>query len=160
MTQPKQLGGGETVYSCLQSLSQSIIEGRQGRNSDRVGTMRQELMWKPWRRATYGLAHYGLLGLLSYSPQDHLPRGCTVHSALSCPTSIKKIPYRLAYSPMEAFSQSSHFPDDFSLCQVEIKTSYHSCTLIALQNKELTTIVEYGEIAHLVKCLPCKENLS
>jgi hypothetical protein len=60
----KQLGE-EGVYLAYNSTSLFTTEGRQGRNSNRAGTWRLELMQKPWRGAVYWLAHQGLLSLLS-----------------------------------------------------------------------------------------------
>ena len=55
------------------STSLFIIKGSQDRNSNRARTWRQELTQRPWRGATYWLAPHGLLSLLSYRTQDHLP---------------------------------------------------------------------------------------
>ena len=48
----------------------------------------------------YWLASSGLLSLLSYLIQDHLPTGGTIHSAWALPqqTLIKKMPYKVAYT--------------------------------------------------------------
>ena len=43
----------------------------------RARSWRQELKQKPWRGATYWLALYGLLSLLSYSTENYQPRGGT-----------------------------------------------------------------------------------
>lgn len=60
--------------------------------------MRQELKCKPCRYV--GLAPQGLLSLLSYTPQDCLPRDGTTNCGQSPSTSItnlkKKMPFRLA----------------------------------------------------------------
>jgi hypothetical protein len=37
--------------------------------------LRQDLIKRPWRNAAYWLASYVLLRLLSYSIQDHQPKG-------------------------------------------------------------------------------------
>jgi len=41
----------EGVYLAYTSISEFIIEGSQGRNTNRVGTWRQELMQRIWRGA-------------------------------------------------------------------------------------------------------------
>jgi hypothetical protein len=48
--QKKQLGE-ERVYFPDASTIQSITERSQGRNSNRAGTWRQELMQRPWKGA-------------------------------------------------------------------------------------------------------------
>jgi hypothetical protein len=53
--------------------------GIQGRNS------RQELKQRPWRDTAYSLAPHGLLILLSYIIQDHLPRDGPTHDGLYSP---------------------------------------------------------------------------
>lgn len=60
---------------------QSISEWCQDRNS------RQEPAGVNWNR-DHGLALHGLLSLLSYTTQAHLPRGGTSHSGLGLFTSI------------------------------------------------------------------------
>lgn len=47
--------------------------------------MEAETGQRPWRNATYWLAPQGLLSLLFYITQDHLPRGRTVQSRLGSP---------------------------------------------------------------------------
>ena len=39
-------------------------------------------MKKPWRGAAYWLVPHGLLSLLSYRTQDHLPRGDISHHGI------------------------------------------------------------------------------
>lgn len=45
-------------------------------------------MQKPWKVAVYWLILHGFLSLLSFSTQNHQPRGSTGHSFLSPPASI------------------------------------------------------------------------
>lgn len=60
-----------------------IIEGSHASNS------RQELKKRPWRNRAYWLAPKGLLSLLSYRTQDHLPGvGGTTNNALDYASSI------------------------------------------------------------------------
>jgi hypothetical protein len=53
------------------SISPFVIEGSQDMDSHRTDIWRQELMQRPWRRATYWLVLLELLSLLSYRAQDH-----------------------------------------------------------------------------------------
>jgi hypothetical protein len=46
----------------------AITEGSQGRNPSRAGTWRQELMQRPWKRATYWLAHIGFIDSRTTNP--------------------------------------------------------------------------------------------
>jgi hypothetical protein len=78
--------GKERFYLAYTSTSLFIIEGCQGRNSNRPGTWRQELMERP-RRDVYWLAH-GLLNLLSYRTQDHQTRDGTTYNGLGPTPSI------------------------------------------------------------------------
>lgn len=51
----------------------------------KAGTLRQELKERPWRNAVYLFAFSGFSdfdGLLSYTIQDHRPRGGTIHKRL------------------------------------------------------------------------------
>jgi hypothetical protein len=75
-------------------ISLFIIERSQDRNSNRVGTWRQELMQRPWRGTAYRLAPHGLLTLICYRTQDHQPRGGSTHNkpGPSESISIKKMP--------------------------------------------------------------------
>ena len=45
--------GMERVYLAYISIMLFIFEGSQDRNSNRVGTWRQELMQRPWKDAAY-----------------------------------------------------------------------------------------------------------
>lgn len=61
-------------------------------------------MQKPRRSAVDWLAPHGLLSLLSYTTQAHLPRGGTAYHELGLPTShidhlIKKMPLRHVHRP-------------------------------------------------------------
>jgi hypothetical protein len=47
-------------------------------------TWKQELKQGPWRNAAYWSVSHGWLSLLSYTPQNQLPRGDTTHSGLGC----------------------------------------------------------------------------
>lgn len=48
---------------------------------------------RPWRNASYWLAFFGLLRLLSYRTQcHHLSRNGSGHTGLCCPTSINILP--------------------------------------------------------------------
>lgn len=52
--------------------------------------VRKKLKWKqgPWRNAVFWLSLQGLLSLLSYTPEDHLPSGDTAHGDLDSSTFI------------------------------------------------------------------------
>ena len=58
----------------LTSISLSITEGTPGRNLNRAGTWRQELIQRPVRGAAYWFAPLGLLSLLSYRTQEQQAR--------------------------------------------------------------------------------------
>lgn len=87
------LGVGDVLQARLQkqidfaftSISWFIIEGNQDRNSNREETWKQELMERPWSGAAYLLTAHGLL---SYSVQDHQPKGGTTYNSLGSPPSI------------------------------------------------------------------------
>jgi hypothetical protein len=64
----------------------SITEGIQGRHSNRAGSWRQELMWRPWRSTAYWLAQPAFLQ--HPGPQA---QGGTAHRNLGTPTSRKFI---------------------------------------------------------------------
>lgn len=57
-------------------------------------------MQRPWRSTDYWVPPHGLLSLLSYRTQDHLPRAVplTMGWALSYPSLVNEMIYRLAYS--------------------------------------------------------------
>jgi hypothetical protein len=81
----KKQVGEERFYLAYNSTFLFIIRGNQDRNSLRAGTWRQELMQKPWRDATYGLAPYDLHNLLSYRTYNHQTRDSITHNGLSPP---------------------------------------------------------------------------
>ena len=84
------------------SLERFIIKSSEGKNSSRIGTCRQGLKQKPWRRADYWLAPPGLLSLLSYRTRITNPEMAspTMGRALLHPPQMNRIPYRLAYRPI------------------------------------------------------------
>lgn len=45
----------------------------------RAGTERQELKWRPWRKAVHWSVLHSFISLLSNKPQDYLPRPGTTH---------------------------------------------------------------------------------
>lgn len=47
---------GRKGFISFPFVSQFIVEGIEGRNLNRAGTWRQELMQRPWRAAAYWLA--------------------------------------------------------------------------------------------------------
>jgi hypothetical protein len=47
--------GKERVYSVYTSTLLFIIEGNQGKNLNRAGTWKQELMQRPWRSSAFWL---------------------------------------------------------------------------------------------------------
>ena len=55
-TVTKMQVGEERVYLAYTSVLLFIIKGSQGKDSNRAGTWRQELMQRPWRSAAHGLA--------------------------------------------------------------------------------------------------------
>lgn len=82
----------------------------------------EELKQRPW-----SIQLTGLLSQLSYTNQDHLLRGCTApqwvettyinHQTRKCTADLWT-----GKSYGDIFSTESHpFPNDFSLCQVDIK---------------------------------------
>lgn len=67
--------------------------------SVRAETWRKEPLKKPWRSATYWLAHHVLLSLLSYGTQDHQPMGGSTHNGLGFPLQIIKMPHQACPQP-------------------------------------------------------------
>ena len=68
--------------------------------------------------AAYWPVPYGLLSLVSYSTQDHLPRDSTAHSEMGPPTSLinqENVPQACSQvNLLEAFSQRRFpFPTQF-----------------------------------------------
>jgi hypothetical protein len=91
--------GEERVSLTHTSISYSISEGHQGKNSSSSKTWKHELMQRQWRGAADWLAHRGLFSLLSYSTQDHQPQWIVlpiIDWALLHQSLMKKMPYRLA----------------------------------------------------------------
>jgi hypothetical protein len=78
------------IKSNLQSITSTYVSQSSfiimKRTQDR--SRRQELELRPWGSIAYWLAPHGLSNLLSYSTQDHLPKGVTNCSELSPPKSI------------------------------------------------------------------------
>ena len=59
----------------------------QSRNSSKI--LEAGMKQRPWRSAIYWLAPYGLLTLISYMPQDHLPGGgANSQWGQKCPTHL------------------------------------------------------------------------
>ena len=73
-----------TLPHSSSSLKGSEQEFRQDRDLE-VGTDAEAM-----RGTAFWLAPYGLLSLLSYRTQDHMPRDGTIHSVLYSPPSITK----------------------------------------------------------------------
>jgi hypothetical protein len=79
----------------------SIMKGSQGK------TPWRRLKQKPWRDAAYRLVPRGLLNMLSYTTQDHFPRGGAIHTGLDPLMSItnhQTSPQTWPQSNLEAFS--------------------------------------------------------
>lgn len=70
------------------TLRSYFITKRNQKQDLMVGTWRQKLKQRPWRKAAYWLASYDLLSVPSYIFQDHLPKGGTTHNELGPPMSI------------------------------------------------------------------------
>lgn len=86
----------ERVYFILQH-SDILHQQEKSEQKLQVGTWRKELKQEPWRDSAYFSVPIGLLGLLSYLIQDHLPWvGGVADNGLGLPT-IKKMHCRLAY---------------------------------------------------------------
>lgn len=83
----------------------------------------------PQRHAAYGLALHGLLSLLSYIPQDYLPRNGCSHGGLGPYQSLtKKMFHRLDYNLVwwrQFLRAGSLFPDNDSLCQAVKENSLY-----------------------------------
>ena len=61
---------------------------KSGRNSNREGTWKQELMQRPWRGAVTGLLLVACPSGFLIEPQDHQSRSGTTHNVLGRPSSI------------------------------------------------------------------------
>lgn len=57
---------GEEGVHLASFTALSIINGSQGRSSNRAGTLSQELKHRPWRSTAHWLTPHGLLRLLCY----------------------------------------------------------------------------------------------
>lgn len=115
-TWPKQNWGGNVVFH--------LTAGCQSSREVRARNYRQKLEQGSW-----GLLLTELLSLFFfYSSQDHQPRYVTDHSGVALPLSIiykeNSLQDCLQINQIEHFlSSDSFFPDDPSLCHVDIKTS-------------------------------------
>lgn len=74
----------------------------EGKQEPKAGAWWQRLQQRLWRNTTYWLVPQGLLSLLFYTAQDHLPRGGPVQSRLGSPyqSLIKKMPLIFACRPV------------------------------------------------------------
>lgn len=93
--------------------------------SAQARTLRQELVWKPWRSAACWLAICDLLNLLSYKTQSHLSRGgLTTQGGLDYlhPSFYRKHPHRLAFRLdqwEQFFNCISLFLEPFHWCRAD-----------------------------------------
>ena len=109
----------ERVY--IIELSDHHVFVKEVRQELQIGTWRQELMQRPWRRTTYGLALLGLLDLLSYAPNINCSEiSPTVNWVLPHQSLINNMTHKpgLEANLKEPFSQL-RFPP--SLCHFDIK---------------------------------------
>lgn len=114
---------------CLSFHITAMVQERWGRNSNRIGTWCQELVWRPWRTAACWHPPHGLFSLLSYTLQYHLPRNSAAHRELGPPTSNISQENTSQASLAGAFSQL-RFPLPKHLCQVAIElasTAFRVC---------------------------------
>lgn len=72
-------GGKMFILASISGHSLSQTEVRAGAQGKILAADPKQ---RPWNDTVQGLAHYDLLHLLSYTPQDHLPRSGTLHSDL------------------------------------------------------------------------------
>lgn len=112
----------------------SLTSRREVRAETQGGAWRQEVKQRPRGTVLCWFAVRGLLSLLSYPSQDHLPRGGTVHSGLSPPIPIinqeNDTQACLQGNPMRRFLNWVFlFPDGSGLCQVEKKNQPTESTL-------------------------------
>ena len=89
-------------------------------------------MQRPWRRAAYWLAPYGLLGLHFYRTQNHQPRGGTTHNGRTPPPSTTN--YKSARQTCHSLNSDSLISDDSGLYQVNIQLVAQSLS----EKRELT----------------------
>lgn len=94
--------GGKGFISAYRSISASITEGSQARNSKKVRIWRQELLQRPWKSSAYWLALHDLHILSPPGTQDPQSRDSTAHTVLANLniSSTKKRHHRLAYRPV------------------------------------------------------------
>lgn len=78
------------IISVYNLIVQSIIAGIQGRNPNKVGTSRQELMERPWRSDICCPAVHLFSTLLLHNRQSHHHRHVIVHRKPGPPTLIFK----------------------------------------------------------------------
>jgi hypothetical protein len=100
MTQ-KQVGE-KRVHLAYTSISQSIIEGNQDRNSHGAGTWKQKPIQRPWRRMLTGLLPIAWSACFLIEPRTTSPGMAppTMGWALPHQSVIKKMPSSLAYNPI------------------------------------------------------------
>lgn len=79
------------------------IKGNWGKNSKQARTWRHELLQMSLKSVAYWIAPCGLQGLLSYSNQDHQPRGGTT------PSSITNLENNLKLANIPVFSPNIIF---------------------------------------------------
>jgi hypothetical protein len=80
--------GKERIYLADTPMAQCIIYHDKPGQELKARICRQELKQRTWKRATYWLTFGGLLGLISYATQDHLPKGGPVPNELGPSMSI------------------------------------------------------------------------
>ena len=122
MIEKKQIEKGKGLLGL--SFSQS-----QDRNLSRAGTWRQDLMQRPWRGLLPGLLIM-ICSVCSLTQPRTTSLGMQPHTmawVLTHQSLIKKMSYRLAYSPILRrhyfLNGGSLLSDDSSLGQVAIKPS-------------------------------------
>jgi hypothetical protein len=72
----------------LINLQVTVYHGGKLKQEFKAGVWKQELKQRPWRNTAYWLDSHGLLSLLSYTTQAHLPTNGTTYSGLGSPTSM------------------------------------------------------------------------
>lgn len=82
----------ERFYFAYNSRYQCITKGSQDKNLNRLGTVRQELMQKPWRSTTYWSALYCQFTLHPEHQSTTVP--LTMGRVLPHQSFIKKLPYK------------------------------------------------------------------
>lgn len=100
-TRPKKLREARVCLTYM-SLALFIIEGNHVRNSKSAETWKQKLMQRAWKDAAYHLAPSDLLNLLFIESSTTSPgmASPTMSWVLPDQTLIKKLPYKLACSPI------------------------------------------------------------